>query len=98
MSWDSEKKVRKKRRWGKVFEYTSYQRKVPYGEALEDLYSKIEQDVKKTRIITPQELAAKHDVRVSYVKTILGELEEKGVIKKFVGNAKFRTYVPMGKE
>ncbi len=98
MTWDLDKRVRKKRRWGKVFEYTSYQRKVPYGDELKDLRSKIEQEVKKTRVITPQELAAKHDVRVSYIKTILNELAEKGEIKEFIGDAKLRTYVPVGNE
>ncbi|MFX1511835.1 MAG: hypothetical protein ACFFCQ_04550 [Promethearchaeota archaeon] len=98
MSWDFEKKVRKKRRWGKVFEYTSYQRKVPYGDELHDLRSKIEEEVKNVRIITPQALAVKHDVRVSYIKMILNELVEKGVIREYIGYAKLKTFVPVGKD
>ena len=80
-----EKRTKKKRRWGKVFEYTSYERSLLVGNEYDDLLKELaaEYEKRKTLVVTPQELAAKRDIRVSVAKQLLTDLEEKNkLIKK----------------
>jgi ribosomal protein S25 len=86
--------VRKKRRWGKVFEYTSYERSLLVGEeynkVLEELIA--EYGKRKNAVVTPQEIAARHDIRVSVAKQLLAELEEKNILKKSFSNRRIKVY------
>jgi ribosomal protein S25 len=91
-----EKRTKKKRRWGKVFEYTSYERSLLVGDEYNALFKEIvtEYEKRKTIVVTPQELAAKHDIRVSVAKQILTDLEEKNqLIKKSFSNKRLTVYV-----
>ncbi|MFX0149550.1 MAG: hypothetical protein ACFFAJ_02105 [Candidatus Hodarchaeota archaeon] len=91
----TDKKVRKKRRWGKIFEYTSYERPLLVGEAYKELLDELEEDYSKRKnlVVTPQEIAAKRDIRVSVAKQLLADLEEKKVLKKAVSNRRTQVYV-----
>ena len=91
----TDKKVRKKRRWGKIFEYTSYKRPLPVGEAYKELLDDLEKDYSKRKnlVITPQEIAAKRDIRVSVAKRLLADLEEKNILKKAVSNRRTLVYI-----
>ena len=79
-----DKKVRKKRRWGKVFEYNSYERLLPVGKEYEDILNELvkEYSKKKSILVTPQEIAAKRDIRVSVAKHLLDDLTEKKILKQ----------------
>lgn len=90
----SEKKVRKKRRWGKIFEYSSYERTLVVGEDYEKLLKELEEDYSKRKVIvvTPQEIAAKRDIRVSVAKQLLEDLEEKKILKKSLSNRRLKVY------
>ncbi|MFX1284372.1 MAG: hypothetical protein ACFFB5_11990 [Promethearchaeota archaeon] len=91
----SEKRVRKKRRWGKIFEYSSYERSLLVGDDYEKIFKELEKDYskRKTVVVTPQEIAAKQDIRVSAAKQLLEELEEKKILKKAVSNRRLKVYV-----
>ena len=92
----SEKRTKKKRRWGKVFEYTSYERSLLIGSEYDDLLKELaaEYEKRKTLVVTPQELAAKRDIRVSVAKQLLNDLEEKNkLIKKSFKNKRLTVYV-----
>lgn len=91
----TEKRVRKKRRWGKIFEYSSYERNYLVGDEYMGLLKELEEDYskRKTVVVTPQEIASKRDIRVSVAKQLLEDLEEKKVLKKAVSNRRLRIYV-----
>ncbi|MCK4849387.1 MAG: hypothetical protein KAT16_10190 [Candidatus Heimdallarchaeota archaeon] len=92
----SEKRTKKKRRWGKVFEYTSYERSLLVGDEYNDLLKELVADYEKRKsiVVTPQELAAKRDIRVSVAKQLLNDLEEKNkLLKKALTNKRVTVYV-----
>lgn len=92
----TEKRTKKKRRWGKVFEYTSYERSLLVGDEYNDLLKELvaEYGKRKSIVVTPQELAAKKDIRVSVAKQLLTDLEEKkNLLKKAFSNRRFTVYV-----
>jgi len=93
----SEKRTKKKRRWGKVFEYTSYERSLLVGDEYNDLLKELVVDYEKRKsvVVTPQELAAKRDIRVSVAKQLLlNDLEEKNkLLKKALTNKRVTVYV-----
>jgi len=90
-----DKRVRKKRRWGKVFEYTSYERTLLVGDDYDKMLSDLEKEYakKKNFMITPNELAARNDIRVSIAKQLLSDLEEKKLIKKTDSNNRLKIYI-----
>ena len=90
----SDKRVRKKRRWGKIFEYSSYERTLVVGEDYKKLLKELEEDYSKRKVIvvTPQEIAAKRDIRVSVAKQLLEDLEEKKILKKSLSNRRLKVY------
>ena len=91
-----EKRTKKKRRWGKVFEYTSYERSLLVGNEYDELLKELaaEYEKRKTLVVTPQELAAKRDIRVSVAKQLLNDLEEKNkLVKKSFQNKRLTVYV-----
>ncbi|MHA1213798.1 MAG: hypothetical protein ACTSR2_05770 [Candidatus Hodarchaeales archaeon] len=91
----TDKRVRKKRRWGKVFEYTSYERSLLVGNEYEQMLKELEAEFAKRKsvMITPQELAVKRDIRVSTAKRLLEDLVGKNIIKKVHQNRRIRVYV-----
>lgn len=90
----SDKKVRKKRRWGKIFEYSSYERNLVVGNDYEELVKELEEEYSKRKsiVITAQEIAAKRDIRVSVAKRLLEDLEEKNILKPTVSNKRLKVY------
>jgi ribosomal protein S25 len=91
----SDKKVRKKRRWGRVFEYTSYERSLLVDDEYKALLDELEKDYSKRKsfVVTPQEIASKHEIRVSVAKRLLADLEEKNILKKSLSNNRVRVYM-----
>lgn len=91
----SDKRIRKKRRWGKIFEYSSYERSLIVGNDYKDALKELEEDYskRKTLVVTAQEIAAKRDIRVSVAKQLLEDLEEKNIVKKTVTNRRLKVYV-----
>lgn len=91
----TDKKVRKKRRWGKIFEYSSYERKLLVGDEYKEVLKELEQDYSKRKsfVVTPQEIAAKRDIRVSVAKQLLDDLEEKKILKQATSNRRLKVYV-----
>ena len=92
----TEKRTKKKRRWGKVFEYTSYERSLLVGDEYDSLLKELaaEYEKRKSIVVTPQELAAKRDIRVSVAKQLLTDLEEKKkLLKKSFQNKRLTVYV-----
>lgn len=90
----SDKRTRKKRRWGRIFEYTSYERSLLVGDEYKELLKELEEDYskRKTVVVTPQEIAAKRDIRVSVAKQLLDDLEEKTILKKILSNRRLKIY------
>ncbi len=81
--------VKKKKKWGKIFEYTPTVRS---SILTEELAEEIEKDVKNSNAITPQSLANKHNIKVSLAKRILKKLEEKGDLKLVHSSGKNKLY------
>lgn len=89
-----EKRSRKKRRWGRVFEYSSYQRQLLVGEEYKELVKELSEEYtkRKTVVVTPQEIASKRDIRVSVAKRLLSELVEKQILKLSFSNRRLCVY------
>ena len=83
-----DKRTRKKRRWGRVFEYSSYERQLVVGEEYKELVKELSEEYtkRKTVVVTPQEIASKRDIRVSVAKRLLSELVEKQILKLSFSN------------
>lgn len=92
MSVEFERKSRKKRRWGRILEYSSYERKFVFGDNYTDLKNKIEKSVANNKGFTIQEIASNNDVRVSVAKQILNELNSEGKIKLITGSHRVKIY------
>jgi len=71
--------VRKKKRWGKTFEYTPISRKAVLDE---DTLAEVEKDLKKLKPVTAESFANKHGIRVGLAKKILESQVEEGKIKR----------------
>ncbi|MHA1966493.1 MAG: hypothetical protein ACW964_01700 [Candidatus Hodarchaeales archaeon] len=91
----TDKKTRKKRRWGRVFEYSSYERQLPVGDQYTEILDELsaEYSKRKTIVVTPQEIASKRDIRVSVAKRLLAELAEKNIVKRSYSNRRIQIYV-----
>ncbi len=91
----TDKRTRKKRRWGKIFEYSSYERKLLVGDEYKEVLKELEEDYKKRKkmVVTPQEIAAQRDIRVSVAKQLLDDLEEKKIVKQVSSNRRLKVYV-----
>jgi ribosomal protein S25 len=48
---------------------------------------------RKSIVVTPQEIAARSDIRVSAAKQLLTDLEEKKIVKKAFSNRRLTVYV-----
>ncbi len=89
-----DKRTRKKRRWGRVFEYSSYQRHLLVGEEYKELVKELSEEYtkRKTVVVTPQEIASKRDIRVSVAKRLLSELVENQILKLSFSNRRLCVY------
>ncbi len=89
-----DKRTRKKRRWGRVFEYSSYERQLLVGEEYKELVKELSEEYtkRKTVVVTPQEIASKRDIRVSVAKRLLSELVEKQILKLSFSNRRLCVY------
>ncbi len=75
----SEKKVvRKKKRWGKSYEYTPITRELTMDDETAEAVKK---DLKNLKAVTPESFANKHSLKVSVARAILREQVEEGKIK-----------------
>ena len=91
----TDKRVRKKRRWGRVFEYSSYERQLLVGDQYTELLNELSEDYSKRKavVVTPQDIASKRDIRVSVAKRLLNDLEKKEILKKSFSNRRLQVYV-----
>nr|MDO8043677.1 eS25 family ribosomal protein [Candidatus Baldrarchaeota archaeon] len=85
-------KVRKKKKYGKVFEYEPIIRDAFISD---DLREKLEKEIPKMKVISPTEIALRYNIKISTAKDFLEELEQKGLIKLAVKNRRVRIYVPV---
>ncbi|MDH5402182.1 MAG: hypothetical protein OEZ01_06065 [Candidatus Heimdallarchaeota archaeon] len=81
--------VRKKKKWGKVYEYTPV---IRAAQLSEESRKEIEKDLQKTSGITPQALAHKYGIKVSLAKKILNHFQQKGSISAAHKSAKIQVY------
>lgn len=86
----SEKKtVKKKKRWGKVYEYQPNIRDIVLTE---DQLKEIEAELKKNNVYTPQALAHKFNIKVSLAKKILNKQVEMGKYNEIKSTSKSQVY------
>ena len=89
MSVDRRTTVKKKKRWGKIYEYTPIVR----ASVLDDeMVKEIEAELKKPGAYTPQSLAKKFDLKVSLAKKILSLLAEQEKLTKVHSKSKYQIY------
>ncbi|MBW9141495.1 MAG: 30S ribosomal protein S25e [Candidatus Aramenus sp.] len=58
-----------------------------------EMIKKVQEEIKKEKIITPYELATKTNVTVSVAKRILKELSSQGIVKEQFKNRRTAIYV-----
>lgn len=89
-----ERRTKKKRRWGKVFEYSSFERSLLVSDEYKTVLDELTEEYTKRKsiVITAQELAAKRDIRVSIAKRLLSDLEEKKILQKSLSNKRIAVY------
>lgn len=94
MAVEFERKSRKKRRWGRTIEYTSYERKYLFGKSYKEEYEKVKKGLGKYKTgVTPQELAATNDIRVSVAKQILTDLEGENLVTLALKSKRVKFFV-----
>ncbi|MHA2033126.1 MAG: hypothetical protein ACW99Q_27475 [Candidatus Kariarchaeaceae archaeon] len=81
--------VKKKKKWGKIFEYEPIVRTSVLTKELAD---EIGKEIAKANGLTPQSLAQKFRIKVSLAKEILSKMAEKGDIKLVHSNGKNQIY------
>lgn len=69
------KTVKKKKKWGKVYEYTPLKREIVLTD---EMKGEIEKDLKNLRPTTPESFASKHNIKVSLAKQILNDQVDEG--------------------
>ena len=82
-------KVRKKRKWGKIFEYTSHTRQLLLDS---ENRATIEDDILKMRVVTPSAVASKYDIRVSTAKRLLEKLHQRAQLRLVVDTRRLKVY------
>jgi ribosomal protein S25 len=98
MAVEFERKSRKKRRWGRTVEYSSYERKFLFGSSYKEEYEKIKKGLGKFKTgVTPQELAQTSDIRVSVAKQILTDLEQEGLMTLALKSKRVKFFLPTKK-
>ncbi len=71
--------VRKKKRWGKTYEYTPISRKAVLDE---ETLEEVKKDLKRLKPTTAESFANKHGIRVGLAKRILEDHVAEGKIKR----------------
>lgn len=89
MSVRERKVVRKKKKFGLVFEFTPIIRDLTPDE---DTKKKIEGEISRAKGITPAYLADKYNIRVSAAKAILKEAETNNVVKRISKSKRTSVY------
>ncbi|WP_371804494.1 hypothetical protein [Candidatus Lokiarchaeum ossiferum] len=84
------KKMAKK--YGKVANIELKQRDPYVPRALEN---KLRQDIVKMKAITANDLAARHDVRVSAMKKLLLTMEDEGLIERIASSSRLKVFNPV---
>ena len=87
--YDRQRVVRKKKKWGKVYEYTPVIRDLFIDD---DTKEKIVKDVTKDKIFSPQAYAAKYNINVSTMKKFFEELRKEGKIKLVYSSSRIKLY------
>ena len=82
-------KVRKKRKWGKIFEYTSHSRQLQLDS---ESRATAEDEILKMRVITPSAVASRYDIRVSTAKRLLENLQQRGQLQLIVDTRRLKVY------
>ncbi|MFQ6125414.1 MAG: hypothetical protein ACE5R6_12540 [Candidatus Heimdallarchaeota archaeon] len=85
-------KVRKKRKWGKSFEYTSHSRQLNLDSGNQDT---VENDIVKMRAITPSTIANRYDIRVSTAKQLLQDMSRRGKLRLIINTRRLKVYEPV---
>lgn len=94
MSVDFERRTRKKKRWGRTIEYSSYERRFLFDKGYTEEFEKVKKSVGKFKSgVTPQELAQSNDIRVSVAKQMLNDLEKEGLVELIVKSTRVRFYI-----
>ena len=81
--------VKKKKKWGKIYEYSP---KVRASVLSDDQIKEISKELKKTKGMTPQALAINFDIKVSMAKKILRQMAEKGDLTIDYLSAKYQVF------
>lgn len=89
MSAERKTTVKKKKKWGKIYEYTPTIRASILDE---DLIKEIEAELKKPGVHTPQSLAKKFEVKVSLAKKILAQYADEDKLEKVHSRSKYQIY------
>ncbi len=92
MSVEFERKSRKKRRWGRSLEYSSYERRYVFGDTYTEIKNKVEKSVTNQNAFTIQEVASSNDIRVSVAKQMLYELESEGKIRSVLRSHRVKIF------
>lgn len=90
-----DKRTRKKKRWGKTIEYTSYERALVISDDYDKMLKELRDDYSKRKsllVITPQELAGKKDIRVSVARNMLEDLEKEGILKTALKSSRVKVF------
>ena len=96
MAVEFERKTRKKRRWGRIIEYTSFQRRYIYGDTYNEELDRLRKNLGRFKGgVTPQDIALNNDYRVSVAKQLLSDLEKEGLIELVVKSKRVRMYLPV---
>ncbi len=83
------KKMAKK--YGKVATVELKQRDPYVPRALEE---KLRKDILKMKAITANDLAARHDVRVSAMKKLLLTMEDEGLLERIASSSRLKVFNP----
>ncbi|MHA2098093.1 MAG: hypothetical protein ACW99A_05355 [Candidatus Kariarchaeaceae archaeon] len=89
MSAERRTTVKKKKRWGKIYEYTPTIRASLLDD---DLIKEIEAELKKSGTFTPQGLAKKFDIKVSLAKKVLSQFADQDKITRVHSKSKYQIY------
>lgn len=68
------------------------ERKVRAPDVTPELLEEITKYVQRAKVVTPQSLALKYDIRVSVAKRLLRRFEKEGLVVYVNGNSKLRIY------
>lgn len=61
-------------------------------EVKPSILENIKKDVQRSRVVTPQSLALKYNIRVSVARKLLRRFEEEGLVIYVDGNSRIRIY------